>query len=102
MRRLLVLLMLLVVPPASASELEAVSSYNGDGGAAEHEVAGDYAFLVGSQLDIVSIADPAKPRRVALIDCQNSDVALDPAAQILVVSADNTGGCVAGEGGFAV
>ena len=102
MRKPIALLALVLCAPASAAELEQVSSYGG-GGAAEHEVAGNYAFLVGGgAVDIVSIADPAKPKRVGMIECENSDVALDPAAQILVVSADNTGGCVSGQGGFAV
>lgn len=88
--------------PAGASELERVATYGQGGGAAELEVAGNLAFLVGGGVDIVSIADPAHPKRLSKIDCNRAiDVALDPAAQILVVATDTAGSCMPGEG-FAV
>ncbi len=78
-----------------------VSSYEGE--AAEIEVAGNLAFLVSGGVDIVSIADPAKPRRLEMIECQYaSDVALDPAAQILVLAIENGGNCMPGTNGGIV
>lgn len=101
MRRLLVLVALLAAAPAQAAELEKVSQYAGY--AAELEVAGDYAFLVDGGAEIVSIADPAKPKQVARIQCSTTaDLALDPAAQILVLAVDGSGECIGGTGGIAV
>ena len=102
MRRLLLLLTMVVVAPAQAAELEMIGSYEGNG-AAEHEVAGNYAFLVSSGVEIVSIADPRNPKQVATIDCASTaDVALDPAAQILVLAVEDGSGCVTGTGGIQV
>src|SRR5687767_8297800 len=103
MRRLLAILVLLLAAPAApAAELEMVGSYSGEG-AAELEVAGDYAFLVGGRAEIVSIADPRDPKTVATIDCGSAtDLALDPAAQIMVVGSDSGDGCVGGMGGISV
>lgn len=101
MRRLIVLLALVLAVPAQASELQQVARY--EGYAAELEVAGDLAFLVDGGVDIVSIADPGQPRQLAKIECAGTaDVALDPAAQILVLAVDSSGGCVDGQGGIAV
>jgi hypothetical protein len=107
MRRLstvLAVLTLLAAVPARASELERVGAYPTDAGATEIEVAGNLAFLVSqSGLDIVSIADPAHPRRLSLLECTGSfDVALDPAAQIAVVAIDGASGCMTGEGFLVV
>jgi hypothetical protein len=100
-RRLIVLLALVACAPASAAELEAVGQFQGY--AAELEVAGNLAFLVDDGAVIVSIADPMRPKQLAKIDCSGTaDVALDPAAQILVLAVDSGSGCVGGGGGIAV
>jgi hypothetical protein len=95
--------LLLVSAPAAGSELEQVGTYGEGDGAAEIEVAGNLAFLVSGGVDIVSIADPARPKRIAKIDCDGTaDVALDPAAQILVLGTDSGGACLSGAGGIVV